>query len=453
MAGAFSNAPVLFLYEKRKAEGVMTGLVIENVVPGSIAEEMEIEAGDRLLAINGHPIRDIIDYNFFSGDEQVLLEIGKSNGEVWDVEVERDEEESLGIIFPAPRPLRCGNNCLFCFVHQLPQGLRRPLYVKDEDYRLSFLYGNYVTLANIRPADVQRIKEQRLSPLYVSVHATEPALREQLLGKSAIIPILDILKDLAGAGISMHTQVVLCPGLNDGAALEKTVNDLSALYPRVQSLAIVPVGLTSHRKGLPHLDPVTEAYAREFVGTWQARARELASRLQTCFLFLADEFYIKGGVPFPSLEEYGDLPQLENGVGLIPLFLQEAKEVLSEAEPMPPLSATVVTGMSPFPFLAEFLGKLSEKTGTHLIGEAIPNLLFGDTVTVTGLIAGSDIVAALAGKETGDVIIVPDVMLKEGEGVFLDDMTIEDLEASLKKPVVVAESTPWGIYRGLCGVV
>jgi len=427
----------------------MAGLVIENVVPGSIAEEMEIEAGDRLLAVNGQPIRDILDYNYFSGDEQVLLEIGKPDGEVWDVEVERDEDEGLGLIFPAPRPLRCGNNCIFCFVHQLPPGLRRPLYVKDEDYRLSFLYGNYVTLANIRPADVRRIKEQRLSPLYISVHATEPSLRERMLGKSGIIPILDIIRELAEAGIGMHTQVVLCPGINDGLALEKTVGDLAALYPRVQSLAIVPVGLTRHRNELPGLEPVTERYAGEFVKEWQGRAQELAKELDAPFLFLADEFYIKGGVPFPPIDQYGDLPQLENGVGLIPLFLEEAEEVLAAAVPMNSIAATVVTGMSPLPFLAEFLGKLSEKTGIQLEAAAVPNRLFGETVTVTGLVAGRDIADALSGRNTGDVIIIPDVMLKEGEGVFLDDMTVEDLQAALKKEVVVVESTPWGIYSML----
>lgn len=427
----------------------MAGLVIEKVVPGSIADEMELEAGDRLLTINGHAVRDIIDYNYFTADEQLLLEVAKGDGEIWEVEIERDEEEGLGIMFPAPRPLRCGNNCIFCFVHQLPPGMRRPLYVKDEDYRLSFLYGNYVTLANICPGDLQRIKEQRLSPLYISVHATEPVLRERLLGKEGIIPILDILRELATAGIAMHCQVVLCPGFNDGAVLEKTVDDLASLHPQVQSLAIVPVGLTRHRDNLPVLTPVSAEYARDFVRVWQERARTLAKKLGEPFLFLADEFFIKGGEPFPPLDEYGDLPQLENGVGLVPLFLAEAAEVLAAAEALNPLSVTVVTGMSPYPFLADFLQKLSERTGTTLKATPIPNRLFGESVTVTGLVAGADIVHELLKCETGEVVIIPDVMLKEGEGVFLDDMTVSDLESALQKRIAVAESTPWGFYEVL----
>ena len=431
----------------------MAGLIIEKVVPGSIAEEMELEAGDLLLAINGSPVRDIIDYNYHSADEQLLLEIQKADGEIWEVEVERDEEEGLGIMFSAPSPLRCGNNCIFCFVHQLPPGMRRPLYVKDEDYRLSFLYGNYVTLANICPDDLQRIKEQRLSPLYISVHATEPSLREKLLGKQGIIPILDIMSDLAAAGIIMHTQVVLCPGVNDGLAMEKTVEDLAALYPHVESLAIVPVGITRHRKGLPDLTPVSAEYARDFVKVWQESAGMLAKKLGAPFLSLADELYIKAGEPFPPLHEYGDLPQLENGVGLVPLFLAEAEEVLAEAEPLNPISVTVVTGMSSYPFLVQFLEKLSIRTGALLDVVPIPNRLFGESVTVTGLVTGSDILEELVGRETGKNIVIPDVMLKEGEGVFLDDLTVDDLQFALQKRVVVTESTPWGLYGTVLEVV
>ncbi len=314
----------------------MTGLVIEKVLAGSIAEEMEIEPGDRLTAVNGHPLRDIIDYNFFSAEEELTLEIVKEDGEVWEVEIERGADEPLGLIFPAPVPFKCGNKCIFCFVHQLPPGLRSPLYVKDEDYRLSFLYGNYVTLANIGREEIARIKEQRLSPLYISVHATDAALREKLLGKTGIIPVMEIMEELAASRITMHTQVVLCPGLNDGAALEQTVADLARLHPWVSSLAVVPVGLTRHRRGLPSLKPVTKPYAAAFVAAWEPRAASLAERLGGPFLFLADEFYIKAGIPFPPLDTYGDLPQLENGVGMIPLFLAQAAEVIEQAKPLKP---------------------------------------------------------------------------------------------------------------------
>uniref|UniRef100_C6E4K9 PDZ domain-containing protein n=1 Tax=Geobacter sp. (strain M21) TaxID=443144 RepID=C6E4K9_GEOSM len=427
----------------------MSGLIVDRVMPGSIADELEIEPGDRLKSVNGHPLRDVIDYNYYSADDLLDLELEKGDGELWELEVEREEGEPLGLSFEAPLPARCGNNCVFCFVHQLPKGLRGPLYVKDEDYRLSFLYGNYVTLANIGRAELDRIKEQRLSPLYISVHATDPKLREELLGKSGILPILEVMKELAEARITMHTQVVLCPGWNDGEAFARTVEDLASMHPAVASLAVVPVGLTEHRKHLPPLTPLTREFAASFVEKWSGKARLLEERLGEPFLFLADEFYIKGEISFPPLESYGDLPQLENGVGMIPLFLSEAAQVLEEAEPVPGARVTVVTGESPYNYLAGFLAQLSTATGASVVAVAVKNRLFGPSVTVTGLICGRDIVSALQGVELGDLVLVPDVMLKEGEGVFLDDLTVDDLERELGKPVLVVEATPYGIYDAL----
>ena len=430
----------------------MSGLIVDRVMPGSVAQELEIEPGDRLISVNGHPLRDVIDYNFFGADDLLILELEKQGGELWEIEVEREEGESLGITFQAPAPARCGNNCVFCFVHQLPKGLRSPLYVKDEDYRLSFLYGNYVTLANIDIADLERIKSQRLSPLYISVHATEPLLRERLLGKNGILPILDVMRELAQARVTMHTQIVLCPGLNDGEAFTRTVEDLAQMHPWVSSVAVVPVGLTGHRQKLPELAPLTKGFAASFIEEWGGRAQLLADRLGEPFLFLADEFYIKGNIPFPPLEMYGDLPQLENGVGMIPLFLSEAEQVLEEAEHVGEASVTVVTGESPYQYLVDFLQRLSIVTGVTIFPVAVRNRLFGETVTVTGLICGRDIIAALQGVELGDLVLVPDVMMKEGEGVFLDDLSLEDLERELGKPVLVVESTPFGIYEALADI-
>jgi putative radical SAM enzyme (TIGR03279 family) len=427
----------------------MAGLIIDSVIPGSIAEELEIEPGDRLISVNGNPLRDVIDYNFFSSEDLLVLDVEKADGELWELEVERDEGEPLGITFPAPEPARCGNNCVFCFVHQLPKGLRRPLYVKDEDYRLSFLYGNYVTLANIGRAELERIKEQRLSPLYISVHATDPLLREQLLGKSNILPILDVMRELAEARITMHTQIVLCPGLNDGEAFARTVEDMAQMYPSVASLAVVPVGLTGHRKKLPELTALTREFAVSFIEEWGPKTLALSERLGEPFLFLADEFYIKGRLPFPPLESYGDLPQLENGVGMIPLFLSEAEQVLEDAEHLGEGRITVVTGESPYRYLADFLDRLSETTGVTATPVAVKNRLFGGAVTVTGLVCGKDIIAALQGVELGDLVLVPDVMIKEGEGMFLDNVTLEELEAELGKPVLVVESTPFGVYDAM----
>ncbi|WP_129128478.1 DUF512 domain-containing protein [Geomonas oryzae] len=427
----------------------MSGLTIDRILPGSIAEELELQPGDRLVAVNGHQLRDVIDYNFYAADDELELQVEKADGELWELEVEREEGEPLGLSFQAPAPARCGNNCVFCFVHQLPRGLRGPLYVKDEDYRLSFLYGNYVTMANIGRAELERIKEQRLSPLYISVHATEPALREKLLGKSGILSILDVIRELAEARITMHTQVVLCPGWNDGDAFAKTVEDLAALHPWVASLAVVPVGLTEHRQNLPPLAPVTKEFAAAFVGKWFPQSQLLEERLGAPFLFLADEFYIKGEIPFPDVASYGDLPQLENGVGMIPLFLSEADQVLQDAEKLKSGRFTVVTGESPYRFLAEFLERLSGATGVAMHPVPVRNRLFGPTVTVTGLVCGADVVAALQGVDLGDAVLVPDVMLKEGEGVFLDDLSLHDVEQQLGAPVQVVESTPYGIYDAL----
>lgn len=430
----------------------MAGLLIESVAPDSIAAEMEVVAGDRLLAVNGQPLRDLIDYSYYTAsEEELLLEVEKADGEVWELEVERSAGESLGLTFSAPPPARCANNCLFCFVHQLPRGLRKPLYVKDEDYRLSFLNGNYVTLANLKTPELKRIIEQHLSPLYISVHATNPVLRERLLGKPGIPPVLDQLQRLADARIAMHTQIVLCPALNDGEELQRTVTDLAALHPAVQSVAIVPLGLTAHRQRLPQLTPVDAGYARQFISIWQPRAEALRRKLRQPFLFLADEFYLKAGIPFPPIKEYGDFPQLENGVGMVPLFMKEAGRLLKRVRPLGNFRATVVTGVSSFGFVSEFVAELAEKSGVDIVPLAVENKLFGSSITVSGLISGNDIAVAMAGLDTGFCLLVPDVMLKEEEGVFLDDVSLAELELWIGCRVVVFDSTPAGFYTALSG--
>ncbi len=426
----------------------MTGLLIDFVAPNSIADEFEVMPGDRLLSVNGRPLRDLIDYSYYTAsEEELLLEIEKQNGELWELEVERDVSESLGLSFTAPDPARCANNCLFCFVHQLPKGLRKSLYVKDEDYRLSFLNGNYVTLANLSRSDLQRITDQRLSPLYISVHATNPCLRGRLLGKSGIPPILEQLEELAFASIIMHTQVVLCPGLNDGGELQRTVSDLAALFPFVQSLAIVPLGLTAHRRKLPFLTPVTAEYARQFISDWQPHSKALRRKLGQPFLFLADEFFLKADLPFSTIKEYGDFPQLENGVGMVPLFMKEAAQVLRRVSTVGKFRATVVTGVSSFPFVRDFLDRLEERCGVEFVAHAVENQLFGPPVTVSGLVCGNDIISALAGHEIGAALLVPDVMVKDGEGLFLDNVSLMELEERIGCPVVLFDATPRGFYK------
>jgi putative radical SAM enzyme (TIGR03279 family) len=428
----------------------MAGLRIVSVIPGSIADQLEVTENDRLLAVNGQSLRDLIDYGYYAAsEEELLLEIEKPNGELWELEVEREAGEPLGLTFSAPSPARCANNCLFCFVHQLPKGLRKPLYVKDEDYRLSFLQGNYVTLANLKPSALKRIVEQRLSPLYISVHATNPELRSHLLGNSRIPPILGQLQELAAARIVMHTQIVLCPGLNDGDELQRTVTDLAALYPAVQSVAVVPLGLTAHRRELPVLTPVDADYAQQFIAVWQRQAEVLHRKLGQPFLFLADEFFLKAELPFPPLKAYGDFPQLENGVGMVPLFMKDAARSLRRVTSFGTFRATVVTGVSAFGFVSDFVAQLAEKSGVDLVALAVENKLFGPSITVSGLVTGNDIAAALAGYDTGSCLLVPDVMLKEGEGVFLDDVSLIELEKRIGCAVVVFDSTPGGCIGAL----
>lgn len=427
----------------------MNGLLIVSVAPESPAQRAGLMPGERLLAIDGSRLRDLIDYSWLLDSGELELSVQGLDGVRRRCLLMVEPGESPGLAFAAPDPKRCGNNCIFCFVHQLPKGLRRPLYVKDEDYRLSFLQGTYVTLTNLTKSELRRIVQQRLSPLYVSVHATDPAVRERLLGRQGITPILDQLTALAAGRIELHTQVVLCPGLNDGPVLEQTVQQLASLHPAVRSLAVVPVGLTSHRRRLPELVPVDRAYAAAFLDEWLPLMRQLNTRLGEPFLQIADEFFLKADRPFPHLREYGDLPQWENGVGMVPWFRRQAAAVLKRAQKLQPTAVVVVTGESAAEVVRPFLADLEHKTGCRLTAVAIPNRLFGSSVTVTGLVCGHDIAAALRGNVTAEALLVPEVMLKEGDGCFLDDTTLDDLSRELDLPVHAFEATPSGFYRML----
>lgn len=424
-------------------------LAITAVQPDSVGAELELESGDQLLAINGKPVRDLLDYHLYVADENVLLEVRKADGTLWDLELEKDAEDHLGLEFEHPQPNQCGNNCVFCFVHQLPRGMRKSLYIKDEDFRFSFMYGAYVTLTNIGEKEIERILEQHLSPLYVSVHATDEAIRRQLIGRENILPILPLLQRLVAGGIQIHTQIVLCPEINDGACLERTIDDLTALRPGLLSLAIVPVGLTGHRRRLPQLRPFTQAEAAAVVEMLHQRQQCYLGETGSRFIFAADELYLQAKVEFPELDEYEELPQLENGVGLIPLFRGEAEAVLEEAGPLSLGPVSLITGVSAFAELEKFLQQLSEKTSVPMELHGIHNDFFGGQVTVTGLLTGTDILAQLQGRDLGEALLVPDVVLREGEDVFLDDMTLEQLQQGLGLPVIKIESNPWGVLEAL----
>jgi putative radical SAM enzyme (TIGR03279 family) len=423
-------------------------LRISSVEVGSIAEQLDIAAGDTLLAINGQPIRDLLDFQLYITSEEVVLDVQKADGEHWELEVEKDAPDTMGLDFEHPLPAQCGNSCIFCFVHQLPRGMRSSLYVKDEDYRFSYLYGAYVTLSNIREEELQRIIDQQLSPLYVSVHATDEELRARLLGRITP-PLLPILKRLIGSGIEIHTQIVLCPGYNDGNALRQTVDDLLELRPGILSLAIVPVGLTGHRQLLPPLRPLNPAEAAEVLDlVEQVQATALAEH-GSRFIFAADELYLKAERPFPPLHTYEDLPQVENGVGMIPLFRHEAAEALAEAVPLhlPPVS--LLTGVSAAAEVRRFTDSLALKTATDLRLHVVENNFFGGHVTVTGLLTGHDLLSRLRGADLGSVLLLPDVLLRDGEDVLLDDLTLPSLEQELGVKIMKVASNPWGLLEAL----
>ncbi|MDT8441021.1 MAG: DUF512 domain-containing protein [Desulfuromonadales bacterium] len=420
-------------------------LEILGVDRGSIAAEMAIEAGDRLLAINGQPVRDLIDYLVAAEGGEILLEIERKNGELWDLELEYDPGDNLGLLLPHPQPEQCGNNCLFCFVHQLPKGLRRSLYVKDEDYRFSYLYGSYVTLTNLDQAAVERILAQHLSPLYVSVHATDDQLRQRLLGRQSP-SILELLRTLVAGGIELHTQIVICPGINDGVALEQTCHDLLDLAPGVLSLALVPVGLTGYRRHLPELRTVTRDEARALIAWVQRQQADCLARFGRRLIFAADELYLKADADFPPLANYEDLPQIENGVGLIPLFRHQAAEVLVQVRPLclPPVS--LVTGRSAAGELQRFIDELTERCGIDLRLFVIDNRFFAGEVTVTGLLTGQDLLEQLADQNLGRILLLPDVLLRDGEDLLLDDLRIVDLAERLGVEIEIVASDPWGLW-------
>ena len=420
-------------------------LEIVAIESGSIADQLELQPGDRLVRVNGEQINDLVDFLIEEPRETLQIEVERADGEVWELDIEHDSEEPIGLLLPYPEPRQCNNNCLFCFVHQLPRGMRRTLYIKDEDYRFSYLYGAYVTLTNLTEDDLQRILRKQLSPLYISVHAVDNTLRQRLLGQSApdLMPLMETLVD---GGITLHTQVVVCPGVNDGVHLEHTLDELIGLAPGVKSLAIVPVGLTGHRQRLPELRVHTRAEAAELVGWLAEKQARLLEQLGTRFIFAADELYLKAELDFPGLEAYEELAQIENGVGLVPVFRAQADQVIAEAQPLklPPVS--LVTGVSAAADVRRFVDALINKCGIDLRLHVVENHFLGGDVTVAGLLTGQDLLEQLANVELGEILLVPDVMLRQGEDVFLDDVRIRDLAGHLQVEVEVIPTDPWGVW-------
>jgi putative radical SAM enzyme (TIGR03279 family) len=426
-------------------QGIRPAL-ISGVVEGSIASEIGFSAGDRLVKINGESPRDAIDYQFLCADEYLELEVLDERGKTHKIDIEKDYDEDLGLEFATAlfdNLIQCNNNCPFCFIDQQPPGKRSSLYLKDDDYRLSFLYGSYLTLTNLSQREWERIDRMRLSPLYVSVHATEPEIRARLLKNNRAGQILDQLQWFQERQLQIHAQVVLCPGINDGEHLDRTLADLAKFhvgdFPAVASVAVVPVGLTRFRPDLTELDPVTPEMAGHIIDRVAVHQQEYRSRLGSTFAWLADEWYLIAGRDLPPRDYYEDYPQIGNGVGSIRQFIDEFDRAIASwqvTEVSPPQTCTWVVGNAVGEAFAPLATRLNRVKGLTVNLAAIASEYWGQEMTVTGLLTGSDLLSALAGKDLGDWVSIPTVMLKHDEPKFLDDMTVSELAQKLQVSIV-----------------
>ncbi len=420
------------------------GNVVEEVLKGSVSEQAGIRPGDVILSINRHKIQDSLDLMFYSAEPELRVSIER-NGKRMTLELSRQPGEPLGIQLKPFKIKTCKNRCLFCFVRQLPKGLRRTLYIKDEDFRMSFLYGNYITLTNLTQKDKKRILTQRLSPLYISVHSTNQEIRNRLIGNKKASDIKRELRWLAKNRIRFHTQIVLCPGYNDGEELKNTIQDLLKFYPYLLSIAVVPVGLTKYVK--TSIKPVTKEVAIQSIDVIEDFQKRCMKKHGDPIVYGADELYLRAEKRFPALKYYGDFPQIENGVGMIKWFLTKAKR-LKIPKKLSRKRFLTITGASFYPFLREYIETLKGHVSIDVI--KVENEFFGKTVTVTGLLTGRDIIrTAVDIAHEYDVLLLPDVVLRDGNDILLDDVSLNDMEDILKMDVRVIESTPKGLLSAL----
>ena len=427
------------------------GAVITSIDRHSPAERAGVRTGETLLSIGGHPVEDVLDYRFFGYDPNPELELEAPDGSRRRVRVKKPEAQELGLNFQTylmdePRP--CANHCLFCFVDQMAPGCRDTLYFKDDDARLSFLMGNYITLTNLSPREVQRIIDLRISPINVSVHATNPRLRSALLGSKAGGESLEAMRRFGAAGIVMNGQIVLCPGYNDGAELQRTMEDMAAWG--FASCSVVPVGLTKFREGLSKLRPVDRETAGQIIDQVDAFGEKCLEACGTRMFFCSDELYIRAGRPLPEEAYYEDYVQIENGVGMLRSLITEFEAALrledgaTEAAPY-----TIATGVSARPFLQQLADKARERTGAAGQAVAIENDFFGHTIDVAGLITGGDLIAQLKGRDLGARLLIPVNMLRHGGDVFLDDLRVSDVEKALGIPITVVEQDGFDLLDAL----
>jgi putative radical SAM enzyme (TIGR03279 family) len=424
--------------------------VVEKVAEGSIAQEMEIESGDILVEINGNKIEDIFDYQYYTQDEYIEVLVKKKSGEEWLLEIDKEYDEDLGITFEnglMDDYHSCHNKCIFCFIDQMPKGMRDTLYFKDDDSRLSFLQGNYVTLTNMSGEDVDRIIKYNLSPINVSFQTTNPELRCKMLNNRFAGEALEKAWKLAKSGITMNGQIVLCKGINDGEELERSISDLSKYLPNLESVSVVPVGLSKYREGLYPLEPFTKEDAKKVLNIIHKWQDKLYPEYDLHFIHASDEWYILADEELPEEERYDGYLQLENGVGMLRLLINEFDEALEELKHtngvyIPQKHISIATGRLAYRFISEMMNKLMAEFGQLKIDVyPIRNDFFGEMITVSGLLTGQDILAQLKDVDLGDKLLLPQNVLKSGEPIFLDDMTIKELEKSLQVPIDIVKSS------------
>ena len=431
---------------------------ITEVRARSRADKAGILPDDILISINEHEINDVLDYRFYLAEKELSLLL-KRKGEEFTVNIKKGEYDDIGLEFATPlmdKKHTCENKCIFCFIDQNPKGMRESIYFKDDDSRLSFLHGNYITLTNLKPADIQRIVNMRISPVNVSVHTTNPELRVKMMKNKHSGEVLSYLRVLADAGIKLNTQLVLCPGYNDGDELTYSLEELGKLYPAVQSIAAVPVGLTCHRDGLANLNPFTKEQSSDVISRIDSYNSDFLCYNNANIAFAADEFYLNAGLELPDCERYGDFPQYENGVGMWSLLKKEFDEAINDLPEDYSLpnerKITMATGVAAYGLIKYISDKVQAKVkNIHINVVKIENKLFGERITVAGLLCGNDIADALSGTELLDEVLIPSVSLRREGDLFLDDMSVEELAERLKIKVTPVESDGYVLLQRILG--
>ncbi len=432
---------------------------ISGVKKNSICDIKGVSAGDELLKINGKEIMDVLDFDFYMAEQNIIMTFKCSDGKY---KVIKTNSTNCGLEFETylmDKQHHCKNKCIFCFIDQLPKGLRPSLYFKDDDSRLSFLFGNYITLTNISEHEIERIISMHISPVNISVHTMNPELRVQMMKNKNAGESLKIIKRLADAGIQMNTQLVLCPGINDGNELRRSIEELSALYPSVQSIAAVPVGLTKFRDGLEKLEPYNKETASEVINIIEEYSQKFRKEFGTGLVYPADEFFIKAERDLPNEEYYDDYPQLDNGVGLVRSFYNDFLYELEDCNENPTnKKVTLATGADFYPYLYELCKKAEQKFGIEINVQKIINNFFGETITVSGLVTGQDIANQLKNQDLGEYLLLPNSMISdytnhtENKNKFLDDMTVEELEEALNTKIILTSGDGGQLLREILGV-